>query len=195
MKFTILATVACLAHLAAAQIDGLPTCAQSCVTKFTTGSNIGGCPSINIQCICSSPTFLSGIACCLSGVCSASDQTAAVTFAKNFCSISGVTGLPDSVVCSSASSSATSAPASTSPSASSTGSVTSGAATTSTTSGGGSATGAAVSSGSSVASSVSSAGASVTSSAAAATGSSGAHKVEGMGAGIFGALAMGLAIL
>ncbi|KAH6675581.1 hypothetical protein B0J14DRAFT_367406 [Halenospora varia] len=114
MKFSLL-TIVGLASLVYSQsnLAGLPDCAKTCVTQYTSGSNIGGCPSLDIVCICSSSGFLSGIACCLAGSCNAADQATAVTFARNFCGSSGVTNLPSSVSCSSTSAaSSTGTPAS-----------------------------------------------------------------------------------
>ncbi|KAI1845322.1 hypothetical protein JX265_005479 [Neoarthrinium moseri] len=97
MKITLVALAG--VSLVAAQFDGLPQCAQGCVTKFTSGSNIGGCPQIDAKCICSQQTFLSDIACCLASVCNAADQQAAVDFAIKFCSTQGVQ-VPTAVSCS-----------------------------------------------------------------------------------------------
>jgi len=96
----LIATLALITGLISAQ-DGLPTCAQSCVAGFTSGSQIGGCSSVDIVCICSSSTFLSGIACCLAGKCDAADQQAATEYAQNLCKASGVTNLPSAVSCAS----------------------------------------------------------------------------------------------
>lgn len=73
---------------------------RPCVTAATSGSSIGGCSSTDVKCICSNPTFLASIACCLAASCSVADQQKAVAFAQNFCAISGVTNLPSSVSCS-----------------------------------------------------------------------------------------------
>ncbi|KAF7526361.1 hypothetical protein G7054_g10791 [Neopestalotiopsis clavispora] len=97
MKFQLL--FATFVALVVAQ-DGLPDCAKNCVTQFTTGDNIGGCPQINAQCICSQQSFISGIACCLADVCSAADQQAAVDYAVKFCGSFGVT-VPSAVSCTS----------------------------------------------------------------------------------------------
>jgi hypothetical protein len=43
--------------------------------------------------ICESSGFISGIACCVGGVCDKNDQDAALTYAKNICSPVGVTNL------------------------------------------------------------------------------------------------------
>lgn len=48
--------------------DNLPACAQSCVTNYN------GCSQFDVACICGSSAWISGLACCVSKVCSASDQ-------------------------------------------------------------------------------------------------------------------------
>ncbi|RAL63131.1 hypothetical protein DID88_004213 [Monilinia fructigena] len=73
-----------LAGLTSAQ-NGLPTCAQSCVTQYTSGSQIAGCANLDIACICSNDSFLSGIACCLAAACEAADEQIAVAYAQNLC--------------------------------------------------------------------------------------------------------------
>ncbi|KXJ92460.1 hypothetical protein Micbo1qcDRAFT_162749 [Microdochium bolleyi] len=108
--------------------DGLPTlpgCATSCLTKFTSGGNIGSCGGLDAACICKDANFLTGIACCLSGQCSQSDQAQAVDYAVKFCGAQGVQ-VPSAVSCSTAASStktssATSAPSATNSNASTTG--------------------------------------------------------------------------
>ncbi|KAK6068647.1 CFEM domain-containing protein [Seiridium cupressi] len=114
--------------------NGLPDCAfalqKQCVTKFTSGTNIGGCPQLNVSCICSQQSFLSDIACCLADVCSAADQQAAVDYAHSLCSTAGVT-VPSAVTCSSKSSGASAGTASSTEPATSA-AVTSTAATTTT---------------------------------------------------------------
>jgi hypothetical protein len=66
--FTLTA-VALLSTLAAAQIPGLPTCAATCV-----GTSFGDCGSLDVKCICSSTTLLSGLSCCVSTACNEDDQ-------------------------------------------------------------------------------------------------------------------------
>jgi cobalamin biosynthesis Mg chelatase CobN len=73
---------------------------------FTSGNQIGSCGNLDIQCICSSSSFLSSIACCLSSACDAADQQAAVAYAKQICTTAGVT-VPDAVSCASSSTTAT----------------------------------------------------------------------------------------
>ncbi|KAI0879296.1 hypothetical protein GGS24DRAFT_440350 [Hypoxylon argillaceum] len=106
------ATVAfTLASAAVAQ--DLPDCAKSCLAKFTTGDQIGDCARLDAKCICASDSFISGIACCLAGVCDAADQKQAVDYARSFCSTQGVTDLPQSVTCASASGTAAASTSST----------------------------------------------------------------------------------
>ncbi|KAH7018077.1 uncharacterized protein B0I36DRAFT_368125 [Microdochium trichocladiopsis] len=88
------------ALVGAVSANTLPSCAQSCVTKFTSGSNIGSCPSSNAACICKNTALLGDFACCLSSGCSKGDQTSAVSYAHSICSAQGVT-VPTAVVCSS----------------------------------------------------------------------------------------------
>ncbi|PQE03446.1 CFEM domain-containing protein [Rutstroemia sp. NJR-2017a BBW] len=200
MKSTfILAVTAALASLTSAQ-DGLPSCAKTCTNKFTStgGGNIGGCKSLDIQCICSSPTFLSDIACCLTDQCNAADQATAVQFAQNICKTSGVTNLPSAVTCASSA-----APSSSSSAASDSSSAATGATTTATTASGSSSSPAASggSASSAVAGSATSktGGSSTSSSASAATAApssnAGHQKETGFGAGVLGGLAAVVALL
>jgi hypothetical protein len=76
------------------------------VNKFTTGSQIGNCGTIDAHCICSSQSFLSDIACCLAGACDAADQATAVAYARTICQTVQVT-VPDVVSCASVSTTAT----------------------------------------------------------------------------------------
>ncbi|OHE91804.1 hypothetical protein CORC01_12878 [Colletotrichum orchidophilum] len=95
-----------LVGFAAAQDTQLPTCAQGCVNQYTTGGAIANCSQVDVKCICSNSGFLDGIACCLAGVCSTTDQENAVKFAKNICTGADV-AVPDQVVCKTASLSST----------------------------------------------------------------------------------------
>ncbi|KAL9942023.1 hypothetical protein D7B24_000105 [Verticillium nonalfalfae] len=101
----ITASILALVGLVAAQSTGdLPKCAQPCVIEATTGGNIGGCGQFDNKCICSNKSFLDDMACCLAAGCTQKEQQAAVDFAKRLCRGSGVTDLPDSVVCKTAAS-------------------------------------------------------------------------------------------
>ncbi|PTB39517.1 uncharacterized protein TrAFT101_007704 [Trichoderma asperellum] len=106
MKASIVSLVFTAALAAAQDLSGLPSCATGCVTKFTTGTAIGGCQQLDIGCICKNADFLNGIACCLADACSKSDQDKAVSFAQQICSSAGVS-TPDQVVCKDSSSSQT----------------------------------------------------------------------------------------
>lgn len=79
---------------------------QGCVTRFTSGDQIGNCQSLDARCICQDQNFLSGIACCLVGTCNQADTDAAVQFAIQFCSSLGVT-VPTAATCNTATPSAT----------------------------------------------------------------------------------------
>ncbi|KAM0329958.1 hypothetical protein ACHAQA_004126 [Verticillium albo-atrum] len=115
MKLTTASILALAGFVAAQSTDDLPSCAQPCVVEATTGGNIAGCGQFDIECICSNQSFLADMACCLAQSCSTEEQQAAVDYAKRLCRSGGVTDLPDQVVCSTASSAATtSASASTS---------------------------------------------------------------------------------
>ncbi|KAI1436609.1 hypothetical protein GGR50DRAFT_197611 [Xylaria sp. CBS 124048] len=106
MKFLI-ATLALASTVVAQELGALPDCAKNCLAEFTTGNQIGDCARLDAKCICASSTFISGIACCLAGVCDASDQQQATNFALSFCSTQGVTDLPHSVTCATSSTAAT----------------------------------------------------------------------------------------
>lgn len=65
--------IACMALFAASVtaqgIQGLPTCAASCV-----GNSFGNCGTLDVKCICSDTALISGLACCVSTACSPADQ-------------------------------------------------------------------------------------------------------------------------
>ncbi|KAI8629273.1 hypothetical protein F5Y19DRAFT_95634 [Xylariaceae sp. FL1651] len=111
MRPTVVAFVLTGAVIAQ-DLGALPDCAKNCLAKFTTGDSIGDCSRLDAKCICSSSSFINGIACCLAGVCNAADQQSAVNYAVNFCDTQGVTNLPTSVTCVSSSATSTTAPAS-----------------------------------------------------------------------------------
>ncbi|KAI0993863.1 hypothetical protein K3495_g14321 [Podosphaera aphanis] len=104
MKTNLLFIIASITALVLAQ-DGLPPCAQPCVSKYLK-EDLGSCSQFDIGCICSNKQFLGGIACCLQDSCSASDQDKAVKFALNLCQANKVTNLPtvNSGVCTATSS-------------------------------------------------------------------------------------------
>ncbi|KAI0815648.1 hypothetical protein GGR55DRAFT_675265 [Xylaria sp. FL0064] len=102
MKFVTI-TLVLASAVVAQDLGALPDCAKNCLAQYTTGNQIGNCARLDAKCICASDTFISGIACCLAGVCDAADQQAAVNFARSFCGTVGVTDLPQSVTCATAS--------------------------------------------------------------------------------------------
>jgi hypothetical protein len=86
--------------LVAAQLDGIPSCAQDCIGKYVTGGGIAGCGQLDIKCICSNEEFIQGISCCLEDACDTAGKDAAVSYAAKICSGEGVT-VPSEVTCSS----------------------------------------------------------------------------------------------
>ncbi|RHZ62657.1 CFEM domain-containing protein [Aspergillus thermomutatus] len=106
-----LALAACLSMVTAQGLDGLPDCAKTCAT----GAIPANC-GLDVKCICSDSSFLSGISCCIAGSCPQDQQQeeahpffspAAVQFANQICKGAGVTNLPQSASCASATQSAT----------------------------------------------------------------------------------------
>ncbi|TGJ88228.1 hypothetical protein E0Z10_g547 [Xylaria hypoxylon] len=95
----VIIILALASAIVAQDLGALPDCAKNCVAEFTTGSQIGDCARLDAKCVCASDSFISGIACCLAGVCNADEQKQAVDFARSFCSTQGVTDLPQSVTC------------------------------------------------------------------------------------------------
>ncbi|PKX95714.1 CFEM domain-containing protein [Aspergillus novofumigatus IBT 16806] len=135
-----LALAACLSMAAAQGLDGLPDCAKSCATN-SIPANCG----LDVKCICTDSSFISGISCCVLQSCAPDQQqedahpffpTAAVEFANRICRTAGVTNMPQSPSCSNTTQSATgtSSGSSTSTSSSSTESNASQTAATATTS-------------------------------------------------------------
>lgn len=102
MKTFTLALPLALASLSLAQLQGLPTCAQSCANIFLNGG-IGNCGR-DAACICADKDFISAISCCLIGACNADDQQKAIDFAQQICQANQVS-VPNTVVCTSTSSS------------------------------------------------------------------------------------------
>lgn len=83
---------------------------QNCAAQQFSGGSYGNCGT-DPKCICSNDAFLSTIACCLAGACSAADQASAITFAIQICQAQGV-AVPTVVSCATA---ATATPTSGSP--------------------------------------------------------------------------------
>ncbi|KAJ9134098.1 hypothetical protein NKR23_g10330 [Pleurostoma richardsiae] len=182
MKTSVL-SLAVFAGLAAAQFTALPSCAQNCASEQFSGSGYAGCGT-DPKCICQNQNFLSTIACCLEGVCDASDQAAAVAFAQQICSAQGVS-VPTVVSCTSTSGLA-SGTASSSPATATAATTTSGSASAAAT------TGASSSGGSSSAATGTAANAS---SGSSASGNWGPKQTPALGMGALGGLVAGLALL
>ncbi|KAH1605373.1 hypothetical protein KXX21_006447 [Aspergillus fumigatus] len=113
MKFfsVSLALAACLSMAAAQGLDGLPDCAKSCATNSIPAS----C-GLDVKCICTDSSFISGISCCVLQSCGPDQQqedahpffpTAAVEFANRICKTAGVTNMPQSPSCANTTQSAT----------------------------------------------------------------------------------------
>ncbi|KAK9647047.1 hypothetical protein HCH54_005770 [Aspergillus fumigatus] len=96
MKFfsVSLALAACLSMAAAQGLDGLPDCAKSCATNSIPAS----C-GLDVKCICTDSSFISGISCCVLQSCGPDQQQAAVEFANRICKTAGVTNMPQSPSC------------------------------------------------------------------------------------------------
>ncbi|GIJ89824.1 mucin-21 [Aspergillus pseudoviridinutans] len=97
-----LALAACLSMAAAQGLDGLPDCAKSCATDSIPAS----C-GLDVKCICTDTSFISGISCCILKSCPADKQQAAVQFANQICKTAGVTNMPQSPSCENENQSAT----------------------------------------------------------------------------------------
>ncbi|KAI1304754.1 hypothetical protein F5Y03DRAFT_395278 [Xylaria venustula] len=108
MKLVTITFLALVSAVVAQDLGALPNCAKNCLAEYTTGNQIGDCARLDAKCICASNSFITGISCCLAGVCDAEDQKVAVDFARSFCGTVGVTDLPQSVTCATASSSSSS---------------------------------------------------------------------------------------
>ncbi|KAF7156856.1 hypothetical protein CNMCM5623_000701 [Aspergillus felis] len=109
-----LALAACLSMAAAQGLDGLPDCAKSCATDSIPAS----C-GLDVKCICTDSSFITGISCCILKSCPPDKQqeeeedahpfflTAAVQFANQICKTAGVTNMPQSPSCENENQSAT----------------------------------------------------------------------------------------
>ncbi|KKZ58604.1 hypothetical protein EMCG_05500 [[Emmonsia] crescens] len=105
MRLSIAAVASLLALASAQGLGGLPDCAKTCAT-----SAIPQECGLDIKCICTASSFLNAITCCVASGCSKEDQKKTITFAKGICGTVGVTNIPDSAVCSSASASGSTTP-------------------------------------------------------------------------------------
>ncbi|OAA72392.1 Extracellular membrane protein, 8-cysteine region, CFEM [Cordyceps fumosorosea ARSEF 2679] len=128
MKFLIpLLAAASLVTADDNPLNSIPTCAQSCVGKFLTGSNIAGCSLLDYKCVCSNESFINQIACCIAPVCDDKGKSDTIALANKLCKAFDV-NLPTAVTCNTAAATSTG-------SATSSGSATSASAATPTTNG------------------------------------------------------------
>ncbi|KAK4445655.1 hypothetical protein QBC34DRAFT_161955 [Podospora aff. communis PSN243] len=97
-----------LAAGAVAQLPGIPQCAQECVNPFLQ-NGVGDCGT-DPTCICGNNEFIVGISCCLFDKCPKADQDTAIKFAAEFCGALGVTTLPTTVACATATGSGSASP-------------------------------------------------------------------------------------
>ena len=105
-NFIAFTLTAVLAGLTSAQ-NGLPACAQPCLSKFNNGAEIAGCANLDVKCICSNSSFLNDISCCLVDACNEADKQTSLAYAQNLCKTAGVTDLPTEVSCASSDNSTT----------------------------------------------------------------------------------------
>jgi len=120
--FSKLAVAAAVATpIVAAQLAGLPTCAETPAIAALGGT---GCALTNAQCICDDTSFLSSLQPAVAAACSPSDLTSALQFAYTFCAEAGVTltisSPPASTTAASAPATTTTTPAATTPAVTST---------------------------------------------------------------------------
>ncbi|PYH94446.1 putative CFEM domain protein [Aspergillus ellipticus CBS 707.79] len=99
LRHVSVALLASLSSVVAQGMEGLPACARDCATNSIPKS----CKAIDVNCICSDKSFITGISCCVANACSLQDQQAALTFAQQICGGAGVTDLPQSASCTSGS--------------------------------------------------------------------------------------------
>ncbi|QGA19484.1 hypothetical protein EYB26_007173 [Talaromyces marneffei] len=111
MKFTtgvISGLALCVVNVAAQNFGALPPCAQACATNSIPPS----C-GLDVRCICSATSFITGVSCCVATSCNAADQQATLQFAVQLCAGAGVTSLPSAAACPSTTGAAPSGAAST----------------------------------------------------------------------------------
>ncbi|KAK9316150.1 hypothetical protein V1522DRAFT_379399 [Lipomyces starkeyi] len=77
---------AAIAALVSAQTP--PSCASSCITGSMSSSD---CQSVNIECLCTSQSYIDAVTSCVQSTCASSDFDAALAYAQSLCSGAGVT--------------------------------------------------------------------------------------------------------
>ncbi|KAL1972394.1 hypothetical protein VTN31DRAFT_6808 [Thermomyces dupontii] len=85
LSFSVVAAVI-LSGAAAQGVDGLPKCAQACVT----GAIPEQCNGFDVECICGDEAFIDKMACCVSKECEGDDIDAVLSFANGICTGAGV---------------------------------------------------------------------------------------------------------
>jgi hypothetical protein len=94
MQFTTTSSAAVAAvilGLVAAKSSNIPSCAQDCISQYTSGGNpIGNCTGPDVACICRNSTFINQVSCCVDGSCDSSDRDNAINYARGVCSAAGV---------------------------------------------------------------------------------------------------------
>ncbi|ATY59706.1 Extracellular membrane protein, 8-cysteine region, CFEM [Cordyceps militaris CM01] len=119
MKFTVpLLAAASLVVAQSNPLNSIPQCAQDCVGKFLSGSNIAGCSLVDYGCICRNKDFINNIACCLAPVCDDQGKADTISLANKLCKAFNV-DLPTAVTCNTAASASSTAASSGSASSSS----------------------------------------------------------------------------
>ncbi|KAK9362477.1 hypothetical protein V1504DRAFT_490422 [Lipomyces starkeyi] len=78
--------LAAIAALVSAQTP--PSCASSCITGSMSSSD---CQSANIECLCTSQSYIDAVTSCVQSTCASSDFGAALSYAQSLCSGAGVT--------------------------------------------------------------------------------------------------------
>jgi len=196
MRFAILVystLLAAVVSVSAQSLADLPTCADNCVTESLPAS----C-NLDPSCICNTPSFITGISCCVYKTCNATGQAAALAYAHGICDPVGASSLlPATAGCSSTAAANGTTPM-TASGANST--MTSTGAVASASSSASSALSSISASASSAAASVSSAASSAAQTASASAASATSNRapadrlgVQGMGLGAAGAGLLGLA--
>ncbi|EMF08973.1 uncharacterized protein SEPMUDRAFT_16224, partial [Sphaerulina musiva SO2202] len=69
-------------------VADVPKCAQGCVT------DLGGCATGDVNCVCRNTPYLNRLAVCVPQYCNATEVAQVVAFANFVCRSVGVTSLP-----------------------------------------------------------------------------------------------------
>ncbi|GAA6006415.1 CFEM domain-containing protein [Rhodotorula paludigena] len=86
--YTVIAAAFALAPtIALAQSINVPTCVVTCIG---TAASSTSCASSDLQCLCSSSTFLDDVTSCMVDQCSQDDLTAGLSVGEQYCAAAGV---------------------------------------------------------------------------------------------------------